>query len=113
MNINIIASNIELTPSLKVYINNKLGSVSKHVVKLDKLGVLELHVEVSQISKHHHKGKVFRAEANLSLPRQLLRAEDTNIDIRTAIDKVQDKLKREINKYKTRFDPIKKAKRDK
>jgi len=41
-------------------------------------------------------------DANLDLPGEVLRAEEDSNDVRAAIDAVKDKLKREIEKYKTK-----------
>ena len=37
------------------------------------------------------------------LPKRILRAENTGADLRAGIDDVKDKLKAEIEKYKTQF----------
>jgi len=100
MKINIKSTNLDLTPALKEYIEDKIGSVKKFLERWDPEGVVEAWVEVGRTTKHHHKGNVFRAEADLRVPGKVLRAEDEDFDIRVAIDRVRDKLKREIEKYK-------------
>ena len=49
------------------------------------------------------------AEADLRLPGKVLRAVGTHTDIRTALDKVRDTLRLEIEKYKTRTEPRRRA----
>ena len=100
MHINIKATNLDLTPALKEYIEEKIGSVKKILSRWDTEGVAEAWVEVGRITEHHHKGDVFRAEANIRVPGKILRAEDEDWDARVAIDRVKDKLKREAEKYK-------------
>ena len=100
MKIHIKATNFELTTSLKDYVDEKIGSIGKLIKKWDMDSSIEVRVEIGRTTNHHHKGDVFRAEANLRLPHKILRAEDENTDIRTAIDRVEDMLKREITKYK-------------
>jgi len=100
MKINIKSTDLDLTPALKEYIEEKIGSLAKFLRRWDPEGVVEVYVEVGRTTKHHHKGNVFRAEADLRVPGRVLRAEDEDWDIRAAVDRVKDKLKREVEKYK-------------
>ena len=100
MRIDINASKIDLTPSLKKYVNMKMGSLSRFVKRFEKEGELTVFFEVARATKHHKHGDVFYAEANLKLPGKLLRAESYNSDIRVAVDSVKTTLKQEIVKYK-------------
>jgi len=100
MKIDIKGTNIDLTGPLKEYILKKIGQLHKFLGQIDKDHEVEARVEVGRTTEHHHKGKVFRAEANIKVPGKLLRAEYEDFDIRIAIDKVRDILKREIEKYK-------------
>lgn len=100
MKINIKATNLELTPAIKVYIEDKIASVDKFLKKFEGQTNIEIFVEIARTTRHHHKGDVFRAEANLQLPGKILRADHEDWDIRVAIDKVKDKLQQEIKKYK-------------
>ena len=47
-----------------------------------------------------HSGEIYRAEANLEVPGELLRVEKTEKDLYKAIDKVKDHLRLAIKKYK-------------
>ena len=100
MKINLKATELDLTPALREYIERKIDSLSRFLKRWDAEGAVEIWVEVARTTRHHHKGNVFRAEADLRLPGKVLRAEDEDRDIRTAIDRIKDKLKREIEKYK-------------
>ena len=100
MKIDIKATNLDLTPALREYIEEKIGALTKFLKRWDPEGIVEAWVEVGRTTKHHYKGNVFRAEVDLRLPGKILRAEDENFDIRVAIDRVRDKLRREIEKYK-------------
>jgi putative sigma-54 modulation protein len=102
MNIDIIATDLDLTPSLKIYVEDKLGSIDKFIKKYDEKGSVHMRVEVGRTTRHHNKGDVFRAEANLEVAGKLLRAEDENSDIHIAIDRVEDKLRRELITLKTK-----------
>ena len=103
--INIKATGLDLTPSLKTYIKDKLGTLSGFVKRFDAEGLAEIWLEVARVTKHHHKGSVFKAEADLRLPKKILRAEHLDIDVRTAIDVLRNKLRLEIEKYKTKMSP--------
>lgn len=103
MKINTKATGLDLTPSLRVYIQSKLSSLEKFIRKFDARGVAEMWLDVGRTTKHHHKGPVFRAEADLRLPGKILRAEEESSDLRVAIDAVRTKIHLEIEKYKTRF----------
>lgn len=107
MQIIIKSTNLSLTPSLRIYIEKKLGRIDKLVKKFDTGGATRLHLEVARTTKHHHKGQVFMAEANLFLPKRTLRAVEKSYNLRTAIDILKHKLHLEIIKYKTRFAPRK------
>jgi len=110
MKINVKATNLDLTPSLNIYIEKKLMPLAKFIKSFDVMGEVEIWVEVARTTKHHHKGQVFRAEADLRLPGRILRAEEELPDLRVAIDAVKDKIRLEIEKYKTWA--LKKGRRD-
>lgn len=94
---------IEATPALKSYIEEKLGPIGKFVKKFEKQSEAEIFLEISRTTKHHHKGLVFRAEANLKIAGTTLRAEANAEDARAAIDKVKDELKSEISRFKRKM----------
>ncbi len=96
------ATNLDLTPSLKTYVDLKLGALQKYVKKFETDGEAEMNLELARTTRHHRKGQVFKADANIMLSGKMLRAEDTDNDIRVAIDRLRDKLKTEIEKYKER-----------
>ncbi|MBI5147554.1 MAG: ribosome-associated translation inhibitor RaiA [Parcubacteria group bacterium] len=100
MKISIKGTNLDLTPAISEFIELKIGSLSRFIGAFDEKGVVEVKVEIQRTTKHHRRGDVFRAEANLRLPKKILRAEHSDADIRTAIDFVKNKLKLEIEKYK-------------
>ena len=112
MKINIKATNLELTPAIRQYIEIKIGSLDhflRHFVgvrpcvglkRFESKSEIEVFVEIARTTRHHHKGNIFYAEAIFSLCKKILRAEHSDWDIRVAIDKVKDKLQQEIKKYK-------------
>jgi ribosomal subunit interface protein len=100
MKIDIKATNLKLTTPLYNYIVEKIGALKRFTKKWETEGVVETWVEVARTTKHHHKGPVFYVDIDLRLPGKILRGSQYNWDIRTAIDKVRDELKKEIKKYK-------------
>ncbi|MEK7546895.1 MAG: HPF/RaiA family ribosome-associated protein [Patescibacteria group bacterium] len=102
MKITIEAIGVGLTPSLKVYVEDKFAPLVKLIARLEKNGETGLIIEISRTTKHHHKGLVFRAEGNLKLGKNLLRAEANGENARVAVDFLKDELKREIVSFKER-----------
>lgn len=100
MRIQIKTKDLDLTPAMKQFIEEKVGSLQKFVQRYDENDALLVEVEIARSTNHHHKGEVFYAELNLALPKKVLRAEDENFDARTAVNNAKDKLQREIDKYK-------------
>lgn len=98
-NINIKATNIELVPQLRQYIEEKISQLDKFIQHID--GCVEAWVEVGKPSRHHQKGKdIFYVEVNIRLPRQGVRSEAKGSDLYLTIDQVKDELQRLLKKYK-------------
>ena len=100
MQIDIEATNLELTPPLREYIEEKIGKLAKFLKRFEGDSI-HVSVEVARTTRHHRHGNVYHAEANLHFPGGMLRAEHDSEDIRVSIDKVRKKMQREIRKYKT------------
>lgn len=97
MQIQIKATKIKLTPEIKDYIQKKMDMTEKY---LGNFTVTSARFEVEMTTQRHKKGEIYRAEANLSVPGELLRVEKTEKEIFKAIDKVKDHLEIMIKKYK-------------
>lgn len=91
------ATNIELTPAIKLYTKKKLDMVEKY---LGKQAVISCHCELELMTRHHQKGEIFRTEINLTLPQTMLRVERTAEDLYKAIDKAKDHLVELIKRSK-------------
>jgi ribosomal subunit interface protein len=103
MRIDIKGTQLELTPSLKTFITQKIGSVGKLLSRLEREGELTLFFEIARTTKHHRHGDVFYAEATLAFPGgQTIRIEEKDADARVAIDRVRDRLKLEVKRRKDR-----------
>ena|SRR3989344_9140164 len=102
MRIQINAKGFEFTPSLKIFVEGKLLPLAKFIKRWDENDSVIIRVELARTTQHHHKGNVFYAEANMDIPKHLLRVEETNTDIHAAIDKLKDRMKNEILRIKER-----------
>ncbi len=100
MQIDIKTNKLDLTPAITQYIEDKIGSLDKFITRFEGYGEAKATVEIARTTAHHQHGDVYYAEANLYVNGTFLRAEQTEEDIRAAIDKVKDILKMEIQKYK-------------
>ena len=95
MQINITGKNIDLTESLKDYVDKKLTSLEKFFDQ-----ILNAHVVIGKESHHHLKGDVFVCECKLNLTGDDLFISKTEQDLYKAIDKVHDHLAEELKKHK-------------
>lgn len=100
MNLNIKATNFELTPEIKGYVQEKMDMLEKY---LGDIQVVQANFEVALSTRHHNKGEIYCAECNLQVPNKLIRVVKTEKDLYKAIDKVKDHLKVSIGKYKEKL----------
>ncbi len=119
MKINIKSTNLELTPAIKEYIDEKIGGLEKFIQGIkdeqdfleEGRSPIETWVEVEKTASHQ-KGKIFRAECQIKIAGKSLRSESIQEDLHLAIDEVKDELQRDIKRFKeTRFSRYKKAAR--
>ena len=103
MRLQVKATGFDLTPALNQLIEQKFSGLTKLLERWEKNTDVLLRVEVAKNTKHHNKGKVFYAEANLDLPMKILRIEETAEDMHEAVDKLKDRLKKEISRYKEKL----------
>lgn len=109
MKINIKASNLDLTPAITVYIEEKINSLEKFISGQDlknwdeqNQAAVEVDVEIARTTNHHRQGDVYKAEVNIKVPGRVIRAEAEEWDARVAIDRVRDELQVELKKYKNK-----------
>lgn len=92
MNINIKASKIQLSPSMKTHIEEKLQNLNNFIKPEDKI-----RVEV-EVDKKHNSGLIFRAEIDIQPRGQY--AEARGNDFYEAWDLVLPKIKEQLTKEK-------------
>lgn len=92
MNIIIKATNTTLTPAIKVFIEEKLNSLSKFLRPEEKI-----HVEL-EVDKKHRSGLIFRAEIDFQPHGHF--AEARGNDFYEAFDLLLPKIKEQLTKEK-------------
>ncbi len=90
MNITIEAKNFELTPSLRIAIEDKLGKLARFSDRIERIGI-ELEVDHA-----HVHGLIHRAEVWVYLPEMTLQAGHRAEPMSAAIDHAADKVERQI-----------------
>ncbi len=93
MNITISAKDFDLTPSIKTYVEEKIGKLAKFSTRIKRIGV-ELDVDHSAKS-----GLLNRIEVWVYLPEKTLQAGLKAEQMREAIDLVYPKMERQIVSY--------------
>ena len=98
MNINFKATNIVLTEAIRDYVTKRIEALGKFIGK-EKDDVV-IDVEVSQTTKHHKSGSIFRTEVTIRNAGRRLRATSTKDDLYASIDDVKDQMLQEVKKFK-------------
>ncbi len=92
MQIQMTGQNIEMTGAIRSYAEKKLQRINSLADKISHIH-LTFHVEkLNQI-----------AEANISVPGTQIHAKASSEDIYESIDKLVDKIIRQLNKYKEKL----------
>lgn len=95
--------NLTVTPSLRRYVEEKIVRPAERLLRTHQaLHAATLDLELMRGGRHHRKGSVWEAAANLKLPQQTFWQKTSGQDIRAAIDELEELLKRDITKYKER-----------
>ena len=94
MKFNIRGKKLEVTPSLKSYIEDKIGRLDKYFENPDNIEATIL-IKVSGINQV--------VEVTINTHGLILRGEESNKDLYASIDFVTDKIERQIRKNKTKI----------
>ena len=94
LDFNVRGENIAVTDSLREYVEKRWTKLNRYI---EETANANINLRTYQ---SNNSGK---AEVTIVLPYVVLRAEDTNPDLYTAIDAVSEKLERQIRKYKTKI----------
>ena len=94
MKFNIHGKKLEVTDSIKTYIEEKLGKLDKYFENPD-------NITSTVLIKLRGKDQV--VEATINANKFILRGEESHSDLYAAIDKVSDIIERQIRKNKTKL----------
>ncbi|MDP3975204.1 MAG: ribosome-associated translation inhibitor RaiA [Candidatus Jorgensenbacteria bacterium] len=100
MKIELLGTRLSLTPSIRTYVDQKIGGVGKFIKRFETEQEHTAFVELARTTRHHRHGEVFYAEVTLRLPGKVIRVEEYHEDIRAAIDRAKDRLKAELSRFK-------------
>lgn len=89
MNINLSGHHVEVTSSLREYVNTKFSKLERHC---DQINTIQIILTVEKLEQ--------KAEATIHMPGGEVFASATNPDMYTSIDTLIDKLDRQILKHK-------------
>ena len=99
MKIIIRAKKIKLTPELKAYVDEKIGEDVGRLLAGERSPV-KARVELIRITRHHHQGKIYKVEINLTLSGRKIITETQAESIEAAIDEAKDQLEKEVRRSK-------------
>jgi putative sigma-54 modulation protein len=92
MNLSVSGHHLEVTPSIRSYVQSKIGRVTRHFDH-----VIDAHVILTA------NGFKQKAEVTLHVRGKDLHCESEEGDLYAAIDLLADKLDRQVLKYKDRL----------
>ena len=92
MNLKITGLHLEVTPSLREFIESKLERITRHV---DNVIGVTVTLSVDKL--------VQKAEVNVHLSGKDIHVESTDADMYAAIDTLMDKLDRQVLKFKEKL----------
>jgi len=105
--VKIKATNLELTPALKNYVNKKIVSLEKFLKHYsDQSGELIFEIEIGKTTLHHKQGDIFRAEINFTAGDINLRSESKKDDLYAAIDDAKDDMNRRLRRGKNKYSDL-------
>ena len=91
MNLNITGHHIEVTPALRDYVSGKVDKVIRH---FDHVTSVHVILSVEKL--------VQKADITLHVKGKDIYADSSDTDLYAAIDKLVDKLDRQVLKYKNK-----------
>lgn len=99
MIVSLKGTNLEVSQSIRDYLDEKIVKLVEKLFSKNQ-ELLKLDLEVGRVTRHHRHGKVFRAEANLSVGSRNLYADSVGENLHEAIDLLEEELEKEIKKFK-------------
>lgn len=97
MEIRLTWTKVDKSPALEDYFRHKIEHM-EHFLK----PILSADLEIAH-DRHHRKGKVYRAEARLSVAKKAIYASEMAEHPYEAVDLLVERLEKELLKHKERF----------
>jgi putative sigma-54 modulation protein len=94
MQLNITGKNLEITDSLRKYVEKKIGRLDRYLPQIQDARV-ELEVENTRAAKDSQI-----AQVTLRTKQGLMRAEEASSDMFASIDAVFEKMQRQVDRFK-------------
>lgn len=94
MQLSIAGKNLEITDSLRKYVDKKIGRLDRYLPSIHEARV-ELSVQNTRAAKDSQV-----AQVTLRTKQTVLRAEESSADMFASIDAVFDKMQRQIDRFK-------------
>ncbi|MBM4458011.1 MAG: ribosome-associated translation inhibitor RaiA [Chloroflexi bacterium] len=94
MQLSITGKNLDVTASLRDYVEKKIGRLDRFLPNISEARV-ELAVENTRAAKDRQI-----AQVTLRTKRAILRAEEASADMFASIDAVVEKMQRQVDRYK-------------
>ncbi len=94
MDVELQARHMELSESVRDYVNRKVGGLDHHLQDIKAIRVDLDH------GVRRSRGKIYTAQITTWVDGTILRAEEMDQDLFAAIDKASDKLDRQIQRFK-------------
>jgi putative sigma-54 modulation protein len=100
MNVNIKATNIDLTDAIRDYVHSKISALEKIINNEENVN---LFIEIGKESNHHNKGEdVYMCEVRMRFAGKDYYVKNFNADLYAAVDQTKDDLLRDVNADKKR-----------
>jgi len=94
MNIQIKCTGMDLTDSIRNYVEKRIAPLGRFVDKDGSEAIAS--IEVGLDTKHHKQGDVYKAEGTITASGDFFRTNTTRDDIFVAIDEVREELERQM-----------------
>ena len=92
MQISVTGQNIDITPAIRAYVEEKFARLERHFEHMTNVHV------ILRVEREHH-----RAEASVHVNKADLFADHEHSDMYASIDGLVDKLDRQVKKHKERL----------
>ncbi len=94
MQVNITGKNLEVSDSLREYVEKKIGRLDRYLPNINEARI-ELSVENARAAEDRQV-----AQVTVRTKQAILRAEERSADMFASIDAVMDKMQRQVEHYK-------------